>query len=91
MAKFLKGAERDIDFPKMILTFTTSYIPRGQNTISDSLTKTARSYYRNLCFISCYILIWLPRLILELLIKWLFDVKQDNIKYLIFQAGTNKL
>ncbi|KAG5400458.1 hypothetical protein IGI04_015065 [Brassica rapa subsp. trilocularis] len=38
-----------------------SHISRVQNRISDSLAKTARSFYREICYIGCFILIWLPR------------------------------
>ena len=42
--------------------FKFTYIPRSQNQISDSLAKTARSFYREFCFIDCSILVWLLRL-----------------------------
>ncbi|XP_013689867.2 uncharacterized protein LOC106393744 [Brassica napus] len=41
--------------------FKISHIPRAQNRISDSLAKSARSFYRKLCYIGCSIPVWLPR------------------------------
>ncbi|XP_013700247.2 uncharacterized protein LOC106404032 [Brassica napus] len=41
--------------------FKISHIPRAQNGISDSLAKSARSFYRKLCYIGCSIPVWLPR------------------------------
>ena len=41
--------------------FKISYIPRAQNEIAGSLAKNARSFHRSLCFIGCFILVWLPR------------------------------
>ena len=41
--------------------FKIIHIPRAQNHISDSLARTARSFYRDLCFIGCSIPVWLPR------------------------------
>ena len=35
--------------------FKISHIPRAQNGISDSLAKSARSFYRKLCYIGCSI------------------------------------
>ncbi|KAL0649507.1 hypothetical protein Bca4012_092198 [Brassica carinata] len=40
--------------------FKIIHIPRAQNQISDSLTRTARSFYRELCFVGCSISVWLP-------------------------------
>lgn len=39
--------------------FNIIYVPRACNQISDFLVKTARSFYRELIFIGCYILVWL--------------------------------
>ncbi|KAF2543579.1 hypothetical protein F2Q68_00030951 [Brassica cretica] len=37
--------------------FKIIHIPRAQNSISNFLAKTARSFYRDLCFIGCSILV----------------------------------
>ena len=37
------------------------YILRAQNHISDSLARNARSFYKDIGFISCFIPIWLSR------------------------------
>ena len=41
--------------------FNITYFPRTQNEIADSLVRNARSFHRSLCFIGCFIPIWLPR------------------------------
>nr|VDD30988.1 unnamed protein product [Brassica oleracea] len=41
--------------------FKISYFPRTQNEIVDSLARNARSFHRFLCFIGCFIPVWLPR------------------------------
>ena len=46
--------------------FKISYIPRGQNIISDSLLRTYLSI-KKLCFVSCSIMVWLPRHLVVLL------------------------
>ena len=38
-----------------------SHIPRAQNGISDSLAKTTRCFYRELCYFGCSVPVWLPR------------------------------
>ena len=40
--------------------FKLSNIPKAQNGISDSLAKNARSFHKKLCYIGCYIPVWLP-------------------------------
>lgn len=39
--------------------FKLSHIPRTQNRISDPLAKNVRSFHRKLCYIGCYIPVWL--------------------------------
>ncbi|KAF8045468.1 hypothetical protein N665_4879s0001 [Sinapis alba] len=41
--------------------FKIAHIPRTQNGIADLLARTARSFHRELCFIGCFIPVWLPR------------------------------
>ncbi|KAL0660499.1 hypothetical protein Bca4012_081084 [Brassica carinata] len=41
--------------------FNIIYVPRARNQLSDFLTKTARSFERELLFIGCSIPAWLPR------------------------------
>ena len=41
--------------------FKIIHIRKAQNQISDSLARTARSFYRDLCFIGCFIPVWLLR------------------------------
>ena len=41
--------------------FKIIHIPRAQNKTSDSLARTAWSFYRNLCFVGYFIHVWLPR------------------------------
>ncbi|KAF3552082.1 hypothetical protein DY000_02002842 [Brassica cretica] len=48
---------RQICFPD----FKIIYIPLAQNHISDSLARTVRSFYRELCLVGCSIPVWLPR------------------------------
>ena len=55
-----------------------SHISRVQNRISDSLAKTARSFYREICYIGCFILIWLPRPPQVWVIEYLFVVKKKR-------------
>lgn len=53
-----KIATLQICFPD----FKITHIPRrAQNQISDSLVRTARSFYKEFCFIGFSIPIWLPR------------------------------
>ena len=41
--------------------FKISHIPRVHNEILDFLAKSGRSFHKELCYISCYIPVWLPR------------------------------
>ena len=41
--------------------FKIIHIPRAQNQISDFLTRTSKSFYRELCFVDYSIPVWLPR------------------------------
>ncbi|KAG5384494.1 hypothetical protein IGI04_035964 [Brassica rapa subsp. trilocularis] len=46
-----------ICFPK----FKITHVPRARNQMSDFLAKTARTFHRELLFIGCSILVWLPK------------------------------
>ncbi|WZZ15736.1 hypothetical protein YC2023_108825 [Brassica napus] len=48
-------------FQLCFLNFKISYNPRPHNKIYDSLIRTTRFFYRELCFIDCSIPVWLPR------------------------------
>ena len=41
--------------------FNIIHVPRARNQISNFLAKTAKSFHRELHFISCSIPVWLPR------------------------------
>ncbi|KAG5374930.1 hypothetical protein IGI04_039526 [Brassica rapa subsp. trilocularis] len=41
--------------------FKISHIPRAQNGIYDLLAKSARTFHRKLCYIGCFVPVWLSR------------------------------
>lgn len=45
------------------LNFKISHFPKAQNGIIDSLHRTARSFYKKLCYIDYYVPIWLAKLL----------------------------
>ncbi|KAF3543455.1 hypothetical protein DY000_02002891 [Brassica cretica] len=55
----LNGGEQDATY--MYFELQDISYPERKNGTSDSLAKTARSFHKELCYIGCYILIWLPR------------------------------
>ncbi|KAF3565503.1 hypothetical protein DY000_02019861 [Brassica cretica] len=60
-----KSNARELEGIKTLLIcfpdFKISHIPKAQNGISDSLAKTARCFYRELCYFGCSVPVWLPR------------------------------
>ena len=57
-----------------------SYIPLGQNSILDSLIRTAKKFQSELCFISCFI----PDLVFKPLTEKLFNIKRTQIYYILY-------
>ena len=62
--------------------FKITHILWAQNQISDSLTRTARSFHRELHFVGCFILVWLPRPPQVWVIEWPFVIRKKLVRLL---------
>ena len=63
--------------------FLDFFIPRSENVSFDSLAKIARSFYRELYYIACFILVWETRPPQAWVIDQPFDVKKKLIMPLL--------
>lgn len=59
MAKLCNGTGSDKDATDFLSGIQDILYPKNINRIADSLARTARFFYRELCYIGYYVLVWL--------------------------------